>query len=79
MYIRALRGREKALGADHTSTLETVNNLGNLYQKQGKVAEAEEMYMRALRGYEKARGADHPRTQIVAHNLKGLHVVEANE
>jgi len=31
MYIRALQGCEKALGLDHTSTLDTVNNLGNLY------------------------------------------------
>ena len=28
MYIRALQGKEEALGPDHTSTLDTVNNLG---------------------------------------------------
>ena len=54
MYIRALKGCEKAWGAEHTSTLDTVNNLGNLYKNQGKMAEAEAMYMRALKGYEKA-------------------------
>jgi tetratricopeptide (TPR) repeat protein len=54
MYLRALRGFEKAWGAEHTSTLDTVNNLGNLYADQGKIAEAEEMYLRALRGKEKA-------------------------
>ena len=32
------------LGPEHTSTLDTVNNLGNLYKNQGKMAEAEEMY-----------------------------------
>ncbi|KAF1928482.1 uncharacterized protein M421DRAFT_147615, partial [Didymella exigua CBS 183.55] len=31
MYQRALQGFEKAWGPEHTSTLETVNNLGNLY------------------------------------------------
>ena len=31
MYERALQGREKALGPDHTATLDTVNNLGILY------------------------------------------------
>jgi hypothetical protein len=51
MYERALKGYEKALGADHTSTLTTVNNLGLLYADQGKLAEAEEMYERALKGY----------------------------
>jgi len=35
MYNRALAGCEKALGAEHTSTLETVNNLGALYFDQG--------------------------------------------
>jgi hypothetical protein len=43
MSHRALRGVEKAWGPDHTSTLETVNNLGNLYADQGKLVEVEEM------------------------------------
>jgi len=44
MYRRALEGYEKALGPEHTSTLNTVNNLGLLYTNQGKVVEAEAMY-----------------------------------
>jgi tetratricopeptide (TPR) repeat protein len=32
MFERALQGYEKALGLEHTSTLDTVNNLGNLYK-----------------------------------------------
>ncbi|KAL9591387.1 MAG: hypothetical protein Q9179_007775, partial [Wetmoreana sp. 5 TL-2023] len=48
MYMRALRGYEKAWGLEHTSTLGTVNNLGLLYADQGKMAEAEEMYIRVL-------------------------------
>jgi len=46
MYLRALQGKERALGAEHTSTLDTINNLGNLYNNQGKMtkAEAEAMY-----------------------------------
>jgi Tfp pilus assembly protein PilF len=42
------------MGPDHTSTLDTVNNLGLLYADQGKMAEAEQMYIRALQGYEEA-------------------------
>ncbi|KAH0535978.1 hypothetical protein FGG08_007115, partial [Glutinoglossum americanum] len=57
MYQRALQGKEKAWGPDHTSTLDTVNNLGNLYADQGKLDEVEEMYQRALQGYEKALGS----------------------
>ena len=44
----ALQGYEEALGPKHTSTLDTVDNLGILYKTQGKLAEAEAMYIRAL-------------------------------
>ena len=54
MYMRALKGYEKIWGAEHTSTLDTVNNLAVLYFDQGKMAEAEEMLLRALKGKEKA-------------------------
>ncbi|KAL2782391.1 hypothetical protein BJX66DRAFT_345881, partial [Aspergillus keveii] len=69
MYQRALAGYDKALGPDHTSTLDTVNNLGNLYSNQGRLKEAEEMYQRALAGYEKALGPDHTSTLYTVHNL----------
>ncbi|KAH8588539.1 hypothetical protein B0O99DRAFT_582895 [Bisporella sp. PMI_857] len=73
MYERALRGYEKALGAEHTSTLDTVNNLGNLYKNQGKLALAEQMYERALRGKEKAFGAEHTSTLQTVNNLGALY------
>jgi tetratricopeptide (TPR) repeat protein len=57
-----------SLGAEHTSTLDIVNNLGILYADQGKLALAEQMYERALRGYEKALGADNITTYIPALN-----------
>ena len=69
IYARALKGYEKAWGAEHTSTLNTVNNLGLLYKNQGKMAEAEEMYVRALDGYTNLRGSDHPNTRLIARNL----------
>jgi len=72
MHLRALQGYEKAWGAEHTSTLGTVNNLGLLYADQGKMTEAEAMYVRALQGYENAVGADHPRTRVIARNLNAL-------
>jgi hypothetical protein len=73
MYMRALRGREKAWRLDHMSTLDTAHSLGLLYKNQGKIVKAEEMYVWALRGYEKAVGKDHPRTQNIARNLQRLH------
>jgi Tfp pilus assembly protein PilF len=48
MYQRALQSKEKAWGPEHTSTLNTVNNLANLYADQGKLVEAEQMYQQAL-------------------------------
>ncbi len=73
MYQRALIGREKALGRDHTSTLDTVNNLGNLYRDQGKLSEAELMYQRALIGYEKVFEQDQTSTLDTVNNLGVLY------
>jgi tetratricopeptide (TPR) repeat protein len=72
MLLRALRGKEKAWGAEHTSTLQTVNNLGNLYADQGKMAEAEEMYVRALRGYEKLPWVPPARIESVKQSISSL-------
>ncbi|GAB7336888.1 hypothetical protein MBLNU13_g00808t1 [Cladosporium sp. NU13] len=51
MYMRALRGYEEALGAKHTSTLDAVHCLGNLYRDRGDVVKAKAMYERAVEGY----------------------------
>jgi hypothetical protein len=56
IYIRTLQGKEEALGPKHTSTLDTVYNLGVLYSNQGKLVQAEAMYIRALQGYEGVLG-----------------------
>ncbi|SLM39072.1 nb-arc and tpr domain protein [Lasallia pustulata] len=63
MYRRALEGSEKAWGPEHTSTLDTVDNLGNLYNNQGKMAEAEAMYRRALEGQD-GRSGSHVSTGV---------------
>ncbi|SPQ22034.1 4d02eded-7eb9-4f7f-9943-741b74605947 [Thermothielavioides terrestris] len=57
------------LGQDDISTLETVNNLGNVYRKRGRLTEAESMFQRALEGQENALGRDHPSTLQTVHNL----------
>src|SRR5947199_3589480 len=76
MCLDARCGNEKALGPDHTSTLDTVNNLGILYVNQGKLAEAEQMYQRALAGKEKALGPDHTSTLDTVNNLGVLYVIQ---
>ncbi|KAF2798616.1 hypothetical protein K505DRAFT_200095, partial [Melanomma pulvis-pyrius CBS 109.77] len=69
MYQRALEEKEKALGWDHTSTLDIVNNLGSLYAPQGKLDDAAKTYQQALQGYEKAVGRDHTLTLTTVNNL----------
>lgn len=69
MFERALRGYEKVLGLEHTSTINTVNNLGALYAGQGKLDQAEEMYQRALGGYEKIFRAEHTLILNTVNNL----------
>jgi tetratricopeptide (TPR) repeat protein len=73
MYQRALQGKEKAWGPEHTSTLDTVNNLGALYADLGRLDEAEKMYQRALQGYEKAWGPEHTSTLSTVNNLGNLY------
>ncbi|KAK4890353.1 hypothetical protein LTR49_028740 [Elasticomyces elasticus] len=73
MYEQALAGREKALGPEHTSTLHTVNNIGNLYKNRGKLDEAEKMYERAVAGREKALGSEHTSTLLTVNNLGNLY------
>ncbi|KAH7118698.1 hypothetical protein B0J13DRAFT_196969 [Dactylonectria estremocensis] len=76
MYQRALDGKEKAWGPDHTSTLDTVGNLGNLYKIQGRLQNAEAMYQRALDGYEKAWGPDHTSTLNTVNDLGNLYKIQ---
>jgi Tetratricopeptide repeat len=77
--LRALAGKEKALGPDHTLTLSTVGNLGLLYRDQGKLAEAEQMYQRALLGLQTSLGSEHPSTMIVMNNMKALDLGNCKE
>ena len=75
MLLRALKGKEKVWGAEHTLTLDTVNNLAVLYYNQGKMVEAEEMYTRALEGFKKIYNADYPRVLSVTSNLSLLTII----
>jgi tetratricopeptide (TPR) repeat protein len=73
IYVRALAGCEKGLGLNHTSTLDTVNNLGDLYSNQGKLTETEQMFVRVLAGYEKALGPNYISTLDTVNNLGALY------
>ncbi len=73
MYQRALRGKEKARGSEHISTLDIVNNLGSLYKSQGRLSQAEDMYQRVLgRRGRKALGLEHTSTLPTLVNNLGV-------
>lgn len=69
MYLRALAGKEKALGTEHTWMLNMVHNLAIVYSTQGKIDEAKDMYLQALAGKEKSWGAEHESTRRTVENL----------
>ncbi|KAF1829960.1 hypothetical protein BDW02DRAFT_124922 [Decorospora gaudefroyi] len=71
MYQRALDGYEKAWGPEHTSTLDTVNNLDTLYVDLGRLDEAETMLQRVLDGYAKVVSPDNLMTYVPALNNMG--------
>src|SRR5439155_329029 len=73
LYQRALRDRERVLGADHPGTLTSVNDLGLLYSSQGRYRKAEPLFLRAFRDNERVLGADHPDTLGSVNNLGGLY------
>jgi tetratricopeptide (TPR) repeat protein len=68
----ALDGQEKILGKYHPFTLNTVNNMAVLFDKQGQNEKALEWYGRALDGKEKILGKDHPFTLNTVHNMAGV-------
>ena len=73
LYKRALAIREKALGADHPTWPQTLNNLAIVYHDQGKYADAEGLHKRALAIREKALGASHPDVAQTLNNLANVY------
>ena len=53
--------------------LQTLYNLGLVYWKQGKYADAEGLYKRALAIREKALGASHPDVAQTLNNLANVY------
>ncbi|NIV47976.1 MAG: tetratricopeptide repeat protein [Gammaproteobacteria bacterium] len=43
LYLEALEGRARILGEDHQATLRTRNHLADMYERQGRHAEAERL------------------------------------
>ncbi|PQE26671.1 beta transducin het-e4s protein [Rutstroemia sp. NJR-2017a BBW] len=82
MYQRALQGYEKALGTDNIITyvpaLNTIWNLGSLFELQADLAKAGTMYSKASLGYEQVFGPEHPESQSSRRKLYALDAVMKN-
>jgi tetratricopeptide (TPR) repeat protein len=73
LFKKALEGRRKQLGNDHTDTLWSMNGLAIVYSSQGRYDEAEELQKRALEGMKKRIGGNHPRTFLLMNNLADVY------
>ncbi|KAK6356076.1 hypothetical protein TWF718_000450 [Orbilia javanica] len=68
-YERALAGKEKVLGKDHSSTLDIVNSIAVVFSKQAKYDKAMQWHERALTGKEKVLGKGHLLTLNIVNNI----------
>ena len=64
-----LEARERTLGAEHPSTLDSVNNLANCLRAMGQLKDAEVLYRKALKARERSLGAEHFETLGSVNNL----------
>ncbi len=70
---KALDVAEKAVGSNHPSVAQSLNNLAALYYAQGQYGQAEPLYKRPLAIWEKALGPDHPDVAGSLNNLAELY------
>ena len=73
LFQRALKIREKVLGAEHPDVASSLNNLALLYKTQGLYEKAEPLFQRSLKIREKVLGAEHPDIAESLNNLAELY------
>jgi hypothetical protein len=72
MYKWTLKGKEKALGLTHKTTLDTMYFFSGFYEEQGKYEEAEALMRRAVEGHQQTLGPEHPHTLDAVEQLAKL-------
>ena len=73
---KALEVAEKAVGPNHPSVAQSLNNLAGLYNTKGQYAQAEPLFKRALVIREKALGPEHPDVAASLNNLAALYATQ---
>src|SRR5262245_42280643 len=68
---------ETRLGPGHRDVGTALNNLGELYRAQGRLAEADGVFRRSLAIRERAMGPGHPDVAQTLNNLAGLYQAQA--
>jgi CHAT domain-containing protein len=63
----------KALGSEHPSVAESLNNLAVIYYNKSDYARAEQLHQRALNIREKALGSEHPSVASSLNNLANIY------
>jgi tetratricopeptide (TPR) repeat protein len=61
--------RRRVLGPEHPDTLQSMNNLAVLYNKQGKHTQAEALFTQVLEPVRRVLGKDHPDTLTTLNGL----------
>ncbi len=69
----ALKVAEQTFGSDHPHMVQSLNNLGVLYERQGQYAKAEPLYKRALGILEKAM-PNHPMVLATLERLAEMYI-----
>ncbi|OCQ90200.1 hypothetical protein BCD64_19985 [Nostoc sp. MBR 210] len=72
MYIQALAIQRKLLGEEHLDIAQSLNNLGVLYNFQGKYSQAELLLIQALDICQRQLGVSHPNTITISKSLANL-------
>lgn len=64
---------EELYGKEHENTATSYNNIGMVYQAQGKYTKALECHNKALVTFEKVYGSNHPNIAVCYNNIGGVY------
>jgi tetratricopeptide (TPR) repeat protein len=75
-YEEVLPIKKRVMGADHPSTLSSMNGLAVVYRYQGKYADAERLTKQVIGGRRRALGAEHHDTLLAMYYRGALYVAQ---